>query len=77
MKSNMHPVFGWGAECRFSWGTAKEMIEGKGTGVKVDWPIEEDGETARVTDFFAAGDGDKQTSELGTWFGTPAGLEAF
>ncbi|GJC85753.1 ribonuclease H2 subunit A [Colletotrichum liriopes] len=30
MKSNMHPVFGWGPECRFSWGTAKDMLEGKG-----------------------------------------------
>jgi ribonuclease H2 subunit A len=77
MKTNMHPVFGWGNECRFSWGTAKEMIEGKGTGVKVDWPVDEDPDTARMTDFFTAGDGDKQTSELGTWFGTPAGLEAF
>ncbi|KAH8178280.1 ribonuclease HII domain-containing protein [Sarocladium implicatum] len=77
MRSNMHPVFGWGAECRFSWGTAKEMLEGKGNGVKVDWPVEEDPDTARLTDFFTAGDGDKQVSELGTWYGTPAGLQAF
>ncbi|KUI60617.1 Ribonuclease H2 subunit A [Cytospora mali] len=78
MKGNMHPVFGWGPECRFSWGTAKDMIEGKGSGVKVEWPVEEDGDTARLTDFFSAnGEQEKDADELGTWFGTPAGLEAF
>lgn len=78
MRANMHPVFGWGPECRFSWGTAKDMIEGKGAGVKVEWPVEDDAETSRLTDFFAgSGDRDKDADELGTWFGTPAGLEAF
>lgn len=78
MRSNMHPVFGWGPECRFSWGTAKDMIEVKGSGVKVEWPVEDDGETARLTDFFVASEGrDKDADELGSWFGTPAGLKAF
>jgi ribonuclease H2 subunit A len=78
LKGNMHPVFGWGPECRFSWGTAKELVEGK-DGVKFDWPAEEDGEgNARMTDFFAAGAEDnRNANELGTWYGTPAGLEAF
>lgn len=74
MRGNMHPVFGWGPECRFSWGTAKDMLEAKGS-LKVEWPVDDDGE-ARMTDFFRsidAEDGD----ELGTWFGRPAGLEAF
>ncbi|KAI0112192.1 ribonuclease H2 subunit A [Nemania sp. FL0031] len=77
LKQNMHPVFGWGPECRFSWGTAKDMLEAKG-GVKVDWPADDDESTSRLTDFFAAsGDREKDADELGTWFGTPAGLEAF
>ncbi|KAI1816649.1 ribonuclease H2 subunit A [Poronia punctata] len=77
LKQNMHPVFGWGPECRFSWGTAKDMLELKG-GVKVDWPTDEDESTSRVTDFFVAnGDREKDADELGAWFGTPAGLEAF
>lgn len=76
MKGNIHPVFGWGPECRFSWGTAKDMLEAKGNGVKVEWPADDDGETSRLTDFFSAENEDKG-SELGTWFGTPAGLEAF
>lgn len=75
MKANMHPVFGWGPECRFSWGTAKDMLEGRG-GVKVDWPVEEDGDNNRLTEYFSASK-DKDTDELGTWFGRPAGLEAF
>lgn len=78
LKANMHPVFGWGPECRFSWGTAKDMIEAKGNGVKVEWPVEDDGETSRLTDFFVgSSDRDKDGDELGTWFGTPVGLEAF
>lgn len=75
LRGNLHPVFGWGPECRFSWGTAKDLLEAKGNGVKVEWPVEEDGETSRVTDFFVSGE--KDANELGHWFGTPAGLEAF
>lgn len=73
LRGNMHPLFGWGPECRFSWGTAKDMLDSRG--VKVEWPVDDDGETARVTDFFTGRDGDG--SEMGTWFGSPAGLEAF
>ncbi|EJT71469.1 ribonuclease H2 subunit A [Gaeumannomyces tritici R3-111a-1] len=81
MRRNMHPVFGWGPECRFSWGTAKEMLEPTGTAkvasVKVDWPLDDDGENGRMTDFLVAGGRDKDADELGTWFGTPADVEAF
>lgn len=78
MRGNMHPVFGWGPECRFSWGTAKDMMEAKGAGVKVEWPVEDDEDTARMTDFFvASNEREKDADELGTWFGTPAELEAF
>ncbi|KAI0422368.1 ribonuclease H2 subunit A [Xylaria grammica] len=77
LKQNMHPLFGWGPECRFSWGTAKDMLETKG-GIKVEWPADDEESTSRLTDFFAAsGDREKDADELGTWFGTPAGLEAF
>ncbi|KAK1761499.1 ribonuclease H-like domain-containing protein [Echria macrotheca] len=78
LRGNMHPVFGWGPECRFSWGTAKDMLEAaKGGGVKVDWPVDDDGDTHRMTDFFLSKDQEQEGDELGTWFGTPAGLEAF
>jgi ribonuclease H2 subunit A len=75
LKKNMHPVFGWGPECRFSWGTAKDMLDLKG-GVKVDWPVEEDCDSMKVTDFFAAG-ADKDKDELASWYGSPVGTEAF
>ena len=77
LKRNMHPVFGWGPECRFSWGTAKDMMDSKG-GVKVEWPVDEDADTSKLTDFFSAGnDQEKDADGLGSWFGTPVGLEAF
>ncbi|KAK3392227.1 ribonuclease HII-domain-containing protein [Sordaria brevicollis] len=78
LRQNMHPVFGWGPECRFSWGTAKDMLETKG-GVKVDWPEEEEEETQKLTDFFMAkkDQEEENVDELGTWFGTPAGVECF
>ncbi|ROT43572.1 ribonuclease HII [Sodiomyces alkalinus F11] len=76
LKNNMHPIFGWGPECRFSWGTAKDMVEGK-NGVKVEWPVEDDGETNRMTDYFVSSDRGMESDELGAWFGRPAGVEAF
>ncbi|KOS22137.1 Ribonuclease H2 subunit A [Escovopsis weberi] len=78
LRGNMHPLFGWGTECRFSWGTAKDMLEAKGGGVQIDWPADDDGETARLTEFFSgSADQAKQGSELATWFGSPAETAAF
>ncbi|KAI9803530.1 MAG: hypothetical protein M1825_001873 [Sarcosagium campestre] len=78
LKNNMDPVFGWGNECRFSWSTAKDLLEGRG-GVKVDWPVEEDEDERRVTDFFPSttGEVNPQTDELATWFGTPVTTDVF
>ncbi|KAJ4286366.1 hypothetical protein N0V88_008033 [Collariella sp. IMI 366227] len=62
----------------FSWGTAKDMLDAapaRGGGVKVEWPADENPDTQRLTDYFGAKDQD--ADELGTWFGTPAGVEAF
>jgi len=79
LRRNMHPVFGWGPECRFSWGTAKDMLDAKANGaVQVDWPVGDDEENARLTDFFAAGnDRERDADELGAWYGAPVGAEAF
>lgn len=76
LKRNMDPVFGWGSECRFSWGTAKDMLDMKGLAAKVDWPIEDDEETTRLTDYFSA-EKEQETDELGSWFGRPVGTEVF
>lgn len=81
LKREMDPVFGWGNECRFSWGTAKDMLEAKGSGgAKVDWPIDEDEDTMRVTDFFSgsvAGRCGGEGDQLRNWYGTAVGEEAF
>jgi ribonuclease H2 subunit A len=75
LKRNMNPVFGWGSECRFSWGTAKDMLDLKGLAARVEWPVEEDEETSRLTDYFG---GEKENpDELGCWFGKPVGTEIF
>ena len=68
MKQNMDPLFGWGSETRFSWGTAKELLEGKKGQVNIDWPAEDDGNDMRMTDFFN-GKNDAAGDELVDWFG--------
>ncbi|KAG9241098.1 putative ribonuclease H2 subunit A [Calycina marina] len=76
LRRNMDPVFGWGSECRFSWGTAKDMLDTKGAATKVEWPVEEDEETTKLTLYFG-GEKDKDIHELGTWYGTSVGTEVF
>lgn len=70
LRRNMDPVFGWSNECRFSWGTAKEMLESN-RGARVDWPVEEEG--AQLSDFFLL-DGGKSADhdELREWYGRKA-----
>lgn len=79
LKRNIDPIFGWGNECRFSWGTAKDLLEARGTGASVDWPVEEDEEGMRVTDFFLASSDEqaKNGNELANWYGTAVAEAAF
>ncbi|KAL2787839.1 ribonuclease H-like domain-containing protein [Aspergillus keveii] len=68
LRCNMDPVFGWGNECRFSWGTAKEMLEAKG-GERVDWPTE-DGDSQLMDFLLSSGSASKGgDQELREWFG--------
>jgi ribonuclease H2 subunit A len=78
MKRNMDPVFGWGSECRFSWGTAKDLLEVKGAGAPVTWPLAEDDENSKLTNYFStlqeghmAHEG-KTRDGLVSWYGTRA-----
>ena len=75
LKRNMDPLFGWGAECRFSWGTVKEMLDAKNNPLKVDWPMEDD-DTMRMTDFFSSGGPEHGQDELALWYGCRATQEA-
>ena len=75
LKEHIDPVFGWGSECRFSWSTAKDLLEVKGLAAKVDWPVPDDEEQGmRLTSYFipsADGDGEQEHDELANWFGRP------
>lgn len=79
LKQNMDPLFGWGAECRFSWGTAKELLESKAAPVKIDWPKEDDEEDSmKVTQFFmSAQDEAEDRNALPNWFGTRVAESVF
>jgi ribonuclease H2 subunit A len=78
MKRNMDPVFGWGNECRFSWGTTKDMLDVKGASAAVTWPVMDDDETSRLTDYFGAdGEGKGEGDELANWFGSSVSAEVF
>ncbi|PYH92029.1 ribonuclease HI large subunit [Aspergillus ellipticus CBS 707.79] len=69
LRNNMDPIFGWGNECRFSWGTAKELLELKG-GSRVDWPGEE--ENMQLSDFLLTSTSvaAKTNHELQEWYGS-------
>ncbi|KAI9669911.1 MAG: hypothetical protein M1831_006947 [Alyxoria varia] len=91
LKQNMDPVFGWGGECRFSWGTAKELLEAtRSAPCTVNWPVlpDEDGDDdMRLTNFFTSmpatnegaeeGAGDGGREDIASWFGTPVTGEVF
>lgn len=73
LKKEIDPLFGWGAECRFSWGTVKELLDVKNRDVRVDWPDGEgDDGGMKMTDFFAFGgemSEDGERDELRDWYG--------
>ncbi|KAI9863898.1 MAG: hypothetical protein M1813_003550 [Trichoglossum hirsutum] len=79
LKRNVDPVFGWGNVCRFSWNTAKELLETKGGAVKVEWPAQEDEDSKLVADFFPASRGEqsKDAREMAGWFGVRVEEEVF
>jgi ribonuclease H2 subunit A len=82
LKSEIDPLFGWGSECRFSWGTVKDLLELKAMGAtKADWPADQDDENMRMSDYFVAeglsGEANNEAAQLRTWFGSSVGQEAF
>ncbi|KIW37893.1 ribonuclease HII [Exophiala oligosperma] len=81
MKAAIDPVWGFGNECRFSWGTVKDMLEQKGGVAKrTDWPEDDEGDNMRLSHYFGGEGGSgpqTETDELRTWFGTGVGQKAF
>ncbi|OCK74824.1 ribonuclease HI large subunit [Lepidopterella palustris CBS 459.81] len=76
LKRNMDPVFGWGSECRFSWGTAKDLLDAKNAELKVEWPVEDE-ESTKMTDFFSLADQGDAGDELVNWYGRRVTEEVF
>ncbi|OCL08752.1 ribonuclease HI large subunit [Glonium stellatum] len=76
LKQNMDPVFGWGTECRFSWSTAKDLLESKDAPLKADWPVEDEDYGMKMTDYFTAGQGE-EGDELVNWYGRKVSEEVF
>jgi ribonuclease H2 subunit A len=78
LKGAMDPTFGWGNECRFSWGTVKDMLEAKGAGgLRADWPTAGDEDTAQLSHYFGSSGPKTEADELRTWFGSGVGQETF
>ncbi|KAK5172564.1 uncharacterized protein LTR77_002684 [Saxophila tyrrhenica] len=76
MKGNMHPLFGWGSEARFSWGTAKEMLEARGAPCRADWPdVDDRDDNMKLTGFFMGEE--EKGDELADWFGKRVTEEVF
>lgn len=71
MKSNMDLTFGWGSECRFSWGTVKDLLEAPQTNaVKVHWPDED--AAVGLSQYFDDGANVVRTeaTDLQSWYGS-------
>ncbi|KAI4731025.1 ribonuclease H-like protein [Aureobasidium sp. EXF-10728] len=70
LKKNMDPLFGWGNECRFSWSTAKDLLEVK-PAAKVNWPVADDQDSTKLTNFFmySADEHAHGEDQLSTWYG--------
>ena len=91
LKQNMDPVFGWGGECRFSWGTAKELLEATKTApCTVDWPEvpnDDADDDLKLTNFFTSttdsngmpgeSAADNEREAIASWFGVPVTGEVF
>lgn len=91
MKGSLHPLFGWGPECRFSWGTTKDMLDRKGVSADITWPEpdDDDDENMKVSQFFTSKEtatkgtkctddvlGEQVWGELQDWYGSPVAVPA-
>lgn len=71
LKGNIHEAFGYGSECRFSWGTVKDLLDDRNKAMQVEWP-DEDSENNKLSQYFGAGTTGAKTEEqeLRSWFGS-------
>lgn len=78
LKDSLDPVFGWRGEVvRFSWATAKDLIDKDKRAVKAEWAEVSD-EGQAITGFFSSEkEGDGVEKGVGGWYGRGGGLVDF
>ena len=76
LKRNIDPIFGWGNECRFSWGTAKELLENEDLVLKHSWSHPEEEDSVRLDHYFnTASNKQTVTETLAKRYGVSVGRD--
>ena len=68
LRGNLDPVFGWDGQCRFSWGTAKDLLDKREFARKVEWPEESGGDGMLALSEYFRDDND----DVANWWGQTA-----
>lgn len=81
LNATMEPMFWWGVEARFSWGTIEKLSETKGSKiVTTDWQKDKPDDNSKLSRFFIS-DGSltskTESDELRTWYSQEAGMITF
>lgn len=81
LKQDMHPLFGWSNVCRFSWGTAQDLLEKSDIGTTAVWPNPEENEeddNMRISNFVRhTGTKSSEYDEMRNWYGQNVGADAW
>ncbi|KAF8431254.1 ribonuclease H-like domain-containing protein [Terfezia claveryi] len=78
LKSTLDPVFGWRGEVvRFSWATAKDLLENAKRSVKAEWAEEGSDEGHAIMGFFSSGKDDGMGKGVAGWYGRSVGVAEF
>ncbi|KAI9834483.1 MAG: hypothetical protein M1826_002637 [Phylliscum demangeonii] len=83
LRCTMDPVFGWGNECRFSWSTAKDLLDATAAAaagavaVRVEWPVERDDDAAAVAVDITGLMERRPRNEMVAWYGVSVAEDAF
>ena len=78
LKSTLDPVFGWRGEVvRFSWATAKDLLDKDKRAVKAEWAEGGSDEGQVITGFFSSGKDEGVEKGVAGWYGRSVGVGEF